>query len=178
MFKIALTPCSLRGRPVCTNSGVNQARGRRGGAAVRGERGGVGAGHTRAAPGLGSPTVAAKGRGHPSPSRDPNPPSGKAGSALSGPPPCAEGTGVTLVSLICCLRTIMSPSARAPDTKYLARGRLFLSESALRLVIVPGRDGKASLRPEKTGVWRLCALPLPAPVFPTVAASAGTAFEA
>lgn len=43
MFKIALTPCSLRGRPVCTNSGVNQARGRRGGAAVRGERGGVGA---------------------------------------------------------------------------------------------------------------------------------------
>lgn len=166
MFKIALTPLlappQTRMYPLRCPSGP----GRRGGAgaaglapAVRGESGG-GVGDART--GGAGPWVThcgCPGRRPPGPLPRPEPTVGGGGvrPLRPPPPPCVEGTGFILGSYWSHLlpADYMSPSARALDTKSLAPGRVFLSESARRLVTVPGRDGRASRHPGKTGVWRL-----------------------
>lgn len=93
MFKIALTPLlappQTRMYPLRCPSGrdAEAGPGRPGLPPPFAERAAAElATRERAAPGPGSPTVAAQGGGHPGRSRAPNPQSGKAGSALSGPP--------------------------------------------------------------------------------------------
>lgn len=75
----------------------------------------------------------------------------------------------------------MSPSARAPDARYLAQERIFLSESGCDLSLSQGRKGGFPPPGENRCVVAvlkkmLCTLPLPAPVFPTVSASEGIKF--
>lgn len=68
---------------------------------------------------------------------------------------------------------------RAGTRHQVSRARTSLSLGVRAATChCPGEGWEAPRRPEKTGVWRLCALPLPAPMFPPVAASEGTTFEA
>lgn len=154
-----LPPHARRCRPARASCRVSRRGGRRGGAvrpdlprSSRRERR-----RRRRARGrrlaLGHPLWLPRAEAAQSAPAHPHPQSWEGGVRPPRPPFVRRGDGGHL-RLSRSWRTVMSPSARAPDTESLAQGRL-LSGSGLRLVIDP----------EETGVWRavlqnrLCTLP-------------------
>lgn len=122
--------------------------------AVRGGSGGVSHAPDGTAPV--APTLAAKGSGHQAHSGDPSPHSvGKGGVRELPRPSVLTGNWDHFRLSFGSFWTITSPSAWVPDTKYRTSRRTFPSVPGSDPVIVPGREGKACLHPEKTGVWRL-----------------------